>query len=100
MKTRGRSVGCLSVLCLTVLLFFPGRSVAGGRSPGLPSLSSHSSLQLTNEEALETKIRKACTQCHEWTPPGILPKQEWPGLIQRKFRLANLSLLQSHNKPI
>ena len=100
MKIRGRSAGCLSVLCLIVLLFLPGRSVAGGRSPGLPSLSSHSSLQLTNEEALETKIRKACTQCHEWTPPGILPKQEWPGLIQRKFRLANLSLLQSHNKPI
>ncbi len=100
LKTRGQSVGCLPVLCLIVLLFLPGRSVAGGRSPGLPSLSSHSSLQLTEEEALETKIRKACTQCHEWTPPEILPKQEWPGLIQRKFRLANLSLLQSHNKPI
>ena len=97
---KGQSVGCLSALFLTVLLLDPGRPVAGGLSPGFPLHPYPSSLQPTDEEALEIKIRKACTQCHEWTPPEILPKKEWPGLIQRKFRLANISLLQSHNKPI
>ncbi len=92
MMSRGQSAGCLSVLCLSVLLLSPVRLAGGGFSPGFP--------QPTDEEALELKIREACTQCHEWTPPEILPKKEWPGLIQRKFRLANISLLQSHNKPI
>ena len=92
MTSRGRSAGCLSFLCLGVLLLSPVRLAAGGFSPGFP--------QRADEEALETKIRKACTQCHEWTPPEILPKKEWPGLIQRKFNLANITLLQSHNKPI
>ena len=100
MKARGQSVGCLTVLCLTVLLFEPGRPVSRGLSPKLSLQAYASNFQPKAEETLEAKIRKACTQCHEWTPPEILPKKEWPGLIQRKFRLANISLLQSHNKPI
>ena len=92
MMSRGQSAGCLSVLCLSVLLLSPVRLAGGGIPSGFA--------QPADEEALESKIRKACTQCHEWTPPEILPKKEWTGLIQRKFRLANISLLQSHNKPI
>lgn len=86
MKTRGQSLGCVSALCLTVVLLESDGPVA------------QEALQA--QQSLEIKIRKACTQCHEWTPPEILPEKEWPGLIQRKFRLANISLLQSHNKPI
>ena len=92
MTSCGQSAGCFSVLCLSLLLLSPVRLAAGGFSSELP--------QPTDEEALETRIREACTQCHEWTPPEILPKKEWPSLIQRKFRLANITLLQSHNKPI
>ena len=83
----------LSALYLTVLLLQVARPAAslhlGTHSP--------SSLQLEDQEA---KIREACTQCHEWTPPEILPAREWPGLVQQMFRLANISLLQSHDKPI
>ena len=92
MTPRARSAACLPVLCLSFLLLGPVRLTAGGVSSRIP--------QPTDEESLENKIRKACTQCHEWTPPEILPKKEWSGLIQRKFKLANITLLQSHNKPI
>ena len=83
----------LSALCLTVLLLQVVRPVAGLH------LAPHSPPSLQPEDQ-EAKIRKACTQCHEWTPPEILPAREWPSLVQQMFRLANLSLLQSRDKPI
>ena len=83
----------LSALCLAVLLLQVVRPAAG------LLLGAHfpSSLQPEDQEA---KIREACSGCHEWTPPEVLPAREWPPLVQRMFRLANLSLLQSRDKPI
>ena len=98
MQKAGISViSSLPVLCLTVLLLEPGRPAASGLSPEEPSHLHPTSFQAIDEEAI---IRETCTRCHEWTPPHILPKQNWSGLIQRMFRLANVSLLESHDKPM
>ena len=93
-----KAVVCsLSALCLTILWLQPSRPAAAGRLRAHEPSHYPSSLQPADQEE---KIREACTGCHEWTPPEILPAREWPGLIQRMFRLANISLLQSHDKPI
>ncbi len=94
---RKAVVSSLSALCLTSLLLQPGRPAAAGRLRAHEPLHYPFSLQPADQEE---KIREACTQCHEWTPPEILPAREWPGMIQKMFRLANISLLQSHDKPM
>ena len=40
-------------------------------------------------------IRQECTQCHKWTPPGILPKKAWFGKTAKMFGLASDGLLAS-----
>ena len=56
----------------------------------------------TSPEALsrEHLIRQECTQCHKWTPPGILPKKAWFGKTAKMFGLANDGLLASTGRPI
>lgn len=49
---------------------------------------------------LEERIRTACSQCHAWTPPEILPKRAWPFEIQKMFHLANTDLADTHGLPI
>ncbi len=48
----------------------------------------------------ETAIREACTQCHRFPPPSILPKKAWLGKIEKMFSLANVALLPKFNRPI
>jgi tetratricopeptide (TPR) repeat protein len=48
----------------------------------------------------EHLIRQECTQCHKWTPPGILPKKAWFGKTAKMFGLANDGLLASTGRPI
>lgn len=48
----------------------------------------------------ERLIRQECTQCHKWTPPGILPKKAWFGKTAKMFGLANDGLLASQGRPI
>lgn len=48
----------------------------------------------------ETEIREACTQCHRWPPPSILPKRAWAGKIEKMFSLANVGLRAKFNRPI
>ena len=45
-------------------------------------------------------IHEACTQCHKWSPPGILPKAAWVGKVAKMFGLANDGLLASLGRPI
>jgi len=41
------------------------------------------------QQALGGRRRFDCTQCHKWTPPGILPKEAWFGKTAKMFGLAN-----------
>jgi hypothetical protein len=33
-------------------------------------------------EGIEATAREACSQCHAWPPPEILPRSVWPGRIE------------------
>lgn len=48
----------------------------------------------------EAQIREACTQCHRFPAPSVLPKREWPAKIEKMFSLANVGLLAKFNRPI
>lgn len=61
-----------------------------GSSPGLSTASKD----------LGHLIRQECTQCHKWTPPGILPKKAWFGKTAKMFGLANDGLLASTGRPM
>ncbi len=50
--------------------------------------------------AREAEIRQACTQCHRFPGPSVLPKREWPAKIEKMFSLANVGLLAKFNRPI
>jgi tetratricopeptide (TPR) repeat protein len=50
--------------------------------------------------AREAEIREACTQCHRFPAPSVLPKREWPAKIEKMFSLANVGLLAKFNRPI
>lgn len=50
--------------------------------------------------AREAEIRQACTQCHRFPAPSVLPKREWPAKIEKMFSLANVGLLAKFNRPI
>ena len=54
----------------------------------------------TGVQPREHLIRQDCTQCHKWTPPGILPKEAWLGKTAKMFGLANDGLLASEGRPI
>ncbi len=51
-------------------------------------------------QAREHLIRQECTQCHKWTPPGILPTKAWFGKTAKMFGLANDGLLASTGRPM
>ena len=57
-----------------------------------PNLSTAGSIE---SKDLGHLIRQECTQCHKWTPPGILPKKAWFGKTVKMFGLANDGLLAS-----
>jgi len=48
----------------------------------------------------EAEIREACTLCHRWPPPSILPKRAWAGKVEKMFSLANVGLRAKFNRPI
>ena len=48
----------------------------------------------------EARIRAACTQCHLWSPPSILPRKAWLGKVAKMYGLANDGLLASLGRPI
>ena len=65
----------------------------GGETP----LERPAPLAAGQREAL---VREACTQCHRFPPPGILPKRAWRGKVEKMFSLANVALLPRFNTPI
>lgn len=72
-----------------------GAPGSGPRLTGRPAAVSPATA--TEHEA---EIREACTQCHRWTPPSILPKRAWAGKVEKMFSLANVGLRAKFNRPI
>lgn len=33
-------------------------------------------------EPVEAMVRAACSQCHAWPPPHVLPRDAWPGIVE------------------
>jgi len=31
---------------------------------------------------VEATVREACSQCHAWPPPDVLPRDAWPGIVE------------------
>lgn len=70
---------------------------SGGAARRAPSAAPVSPAAATAREA---EIRQACTQCHRFPAPSVLPKREWPAKIEKMFSLANVGLLAKFNRPI
>ena len=68
---------------------------------GAPRVATRpAAISATAAAKREPEIREACTQCHRWPPPAILPKRGWQGKIEKMFSLANVGLLPKFNRPI
>ncbi|HRV08695.1 MAG TPA: hypothetical protein P5568_09535, partial [Acidobacteriota bacterium] len=52
------------------------------------------------DEAVEAKIKEACSQCHGFPEADIKARAEWRALVNTMFHLANLELLGKYGRPI
>lgn len=75
-----------------------GPRAAAGSAPRLSAKAPASGPAAVVQR--EAAIREACTQCHRWPPPSILPKRAWAGKIEKMFSLANVGLRAKFNRPI
>jgi len=53
-----------------------------------------------DDQALEAKIKEACSQCHGFPEADIKARAEWRALVNTMFHLANLELLGKYGRPI
>lgn len=77
----------------------PGSDKGGGPSTGTGK-AEPARVRLDPFRHREPLIRDACTQCHRWSPPGILPRRAWLGKVAKMFGLANDGMLASLGRPI